>query len=79
MAQRPISLTCRVLSVVSHAPGPMRAYDIARKLGCPCNAVRVLLGRLVDSSKLVRVPLDGHGVAFSAPNDDCPKIWDIFR
>jgi hypothetical protein len=79
MPQRPISLTVRTLNVVTTAEEPMKAWEIARRLGCRCNTVRVLLGRLCDSQRLVRYE-QPDGVYFGAhTHDDYPKVWDLFR
>lgn len=80
MPQRPISMTCRVLSVVSHSEEPLKAWQVARSLGCPCNGIRVLLGRLVDRGDIQRVERDG-GVYFwltHSRDTSGPHVWDIF-
>jgi predicted ArsR family transcriptional regulator len=77
MAQNRISMTVRVLHVVTAATEPMKAYDVARKLGCSCNAVRVMLSRLTDSGKIQRVLLPDHGVGFTVERESGPHIWDI--
>jgi hypothetical protein len=78
MRPRSISLTVRTLHVVSSAETPMKAWEIARRLGCQCNCVRVLLMRLVDSRKVTRYE-QADGVYFwTPPEDDYPKIWDLW-
>jgi hypothetical protein len=79
MPQRPISLTVRTLNVVTTAEEPMKAWEIARRLGCRCNTVRVLLGRLCDSQRIIKFE-QADGVYFGVHTpDDYPRVWDLFR
>jgi hypothetical protein len=79
MRPKSISLTVRTLAVVTTAEAPMKAWEIARRLGCQCNSVRVILGRLCDSQRITKIE-QSTGVFFTVPTaDDFPKIWDLFR
>jgi hypothetical protein len=79
MPPRSISLTVRTLDVITTADTPLKAWEVARKLGCRCNMVRVILGRLCDSERIVRYR-QPDGVYFGVHTpDDYPRIWDLFR
>jgi len=76
MPQRHITLSTRVISVLSKTDEPMKAHQIARRLGCQCNCVRVILGRLCDKNSIAREE-NSYGVFYSLPDHSSPPIWQI--
>ena len=76
MPAHKITLSVRTMSVLANTPEPLKAHQIARKLGTNCNAVRVILCRLMDKRSITRIEQDG-GVFYTVPHEATPTIWQI--